>query len=67
MHWSAMLTNEFAKLIVNGEGGSHENGLKFAATNSELWWNYGGIVWAESTLVVLAVVVDFGTDWAGDG
>jgi hypothetical protein len=29
--------------------------------------NCGGIVWAESTLVVLAVVVDFGTDWAGDG
>jgi hypothetical protein len=28
MHWSAMLTDEFAKLMVRDEGGSHERGLR---------------------------------------
>jgi hypothetical protein len=48
MHWSAMLTNEFAKLIVNGEGGSHENGFVVCGDEigivvelfgrNQLWW-----------------------------
>jgi hypothetical protein len=28
MHWSAMLTKEFAKLVVDDGGGSHRRGLR---------------------------------------
>ena len=42
MHWSAMLTDKFAKLIVDVGGGSHERGLR-------IWENCRAVarVWVE--------------------
>jgi hypothetical protein len=39
MHWSAMLTDEFAKLIVDDGGGSHERGLgEWGNCLAGRWW-----------------------------